>query len=221
MKYIALVFSIVLAFTMTACQTGPQPQEKIYSHLEQAVKLEIGFENQQKEMIILETKEKELYDQIVTLGLKEIEKIKQLSTEALVIVEDREAGLATEYDSMQQSKKEFQKVEQVIEEIEEVQLKKDAKVLVDLMLSRYSTYEELYKAYGESIEYDKQLYNMFQNTDLTLEQLEEQIQKINSSYEEVLSLNERFNKITNEYNQKKKSFYESAGLDITTEQPAK
>ncbi|MBM6617604.1 YkyA family protein [Bacillus suaedaesalsae] len=218
MKYRSIVFGIVLAITLSACQTGPLPQETIYSHLEQAVKLETGFENQQTEMIRLETKEKEIYDQIMTLGLKEIEKIKQLSTEALVITEERRTGLSTEYESMQQSKQEFEKIINIVEEVEEEQLKKSAKALVELMNTRYSTYEELYKAYGKSIEFDKELYIMFQNKDLTLEQLEEQIQKVNGSYESVLALNEKFNKITNEYNEKKRMFYEDAGLNITLEQ---
>ncbi|KAA0548098.1 hypothetical protein FZW96_10230 [Bacillus sp. BGMRC 2118] len=218
MKYIVRMLVLVLAVSMSACQAGPSPQETMYSHLEEAVKLETEFENQQTEMVRLETKEKEIYDQIMTLGLKEIEKIEQLSTEALMVTEERRTGLNKEYESIQKSKQEFENTLEIVEEVEGEQLRKSAKSLVELMKTRYSTYEELFEAYGESIELDKQLYIMFQNKDLTLEQLEEQIQKVNSSYERVLTLNEKYNEITNKYNANKKRFYEEAGLNITSEQ---
>lgn len=214
MKYALIVISIVCTF-LSACKSGPLPEEQIYVHLEQAVKLEAEFENQQDPLVSLEQKEKELYDEIIGIGLKEMDRIKQLSTEALAIVEERKSRLENEYESLKQSKAEFDKTAELISKIESAESKKQAEVLVTIMTERYHAYENLYSAYSNSITLDKELYSMLQREDLTFEELEAQIQKINKSYEQVITLNEEFNRLTTDYNNKKKAFYEIAGIEVT------
>jgi hypothetical protein len=217
-KYVLTIVMTSLILLMSACKSGPLPEERIYVHLEQAVELEAEFENQQEQMVSLEQKEKELYDQIIALGLKELDKIKQLSTEAASVVEQRQVGLDKEYESILQSKAEFDQTFEIVKEIENEELKNEANALLELMSERYSVYEELYTAYSSAINLDKELYTMFQNKDLTLEQLEQQIEKINKSYEQVISLNETFNTLTNDYNNQKKLFYESSGLEVSMDE---
>lgn len=55
---------------------------------------------------------------------------------------------------------------------------------------------------------------MFQNEELTLEELEQQINLINETYEKVVAANESFNKLTDQYNNAKVSFYKKAGLEV-------
>jgi predicted patatin/cPLA2 family phospholipase len=128
--------------------------------------------------------------------------------------------LDKEHESIQQSKTEFEKTYEIAKEIENEDVKNQANSLLNLMAKRYAAYEELYTAYSSSISLDKELYNMFQNKDLTLEQLESQIDKINKGYEQVISLNETFNKLTSDYNNQKKLFYENSGLEVVIEEGA-
>ncbi|MBM7659536.1 DNA repair exonuclease SbcCD ATPase subunit [Bacillus mesophilus] len=212
-----ITISIFLIMFLTGCNSGPQPEEQIYVHLEQAVKLETEFEEQQEPMTNLEQKEKELYNQIIDLGLKELEQIKKLSGEAIQIVDNRKELLDQEYESIKQSKSEFDKINDLVTQIEDEELKGESDELIQTMEERYQAYEELYTAYSTSIALDKELYEMFQMEDLTLEALEEKINEINKSYEQVIQLNESFNTITKNYNNQKKSFYEAAGLEVTYE----
>ncbi|MFZ3588116.1 YkyA family protein [Bacillus sp. DJP31] len=214
MKYVLIILGL-LSILLSACQTGPLPEEQIYVHLEQAVKLEAEFENQQDPIVELEQKEKELYDQIIELGLKELDQIKKLSTDALSLVADRKSRLEKEYESIKQSKIEFDKTAEIVEQIDAEQPKLLANEVVGLMNERFLAYEELYKAYSSSITLDEELYKMFQREDLKLEELESQIEKINKSYEQVITLNETFNKLTTEYNNQKRTFYEAAGIAVT------
>ncbi len=48
------------------------------------------------------------------------------------------------------------------------------------------------------LKYDTELYKMLKNKEVSLEQLEDQITKINNTYEKVLNANERFNEKTRE-----------------------
>ncbi|WP_234987170.1 YkyA family protein [Bacillus sinesaloumensis] len=205
---------ICISFLLTGCMGGPSPEEQIYETLEKVVTIEKDFEEQQSPLVELERKEKELYDEILTLGMKEFDQIVTLANDALAIVADRETRINKEQESIKASNEEFQKVESFISEIEEGSLKTEANDLVATMNQRYDSYEELYTSYKEAIQHDKKLYEMFQNKELTLEELEQQINLINETYEKVVTANDTFNKLTDEYNKAKIKFYENAGLEV-------
>ena len=205
---------ICMSFLLMGCMGGPTPEEQIYETLEKVVAVEKDFEEQQNPLVELEKKEKELYDEILTLGMKEFDQIVSLSKDALAIVGDRETRINNEQKSIEASKKEFQKVDALISEIKEDSVKEEANELVSLMNERYKSYEDLYTVYKEAIEHDKKLYEMFQNEELTLDELEQQINLINETYEKVVAANETFNKLTDQYNKAKVTFYKSAGLEV-------
>lgn len=212
-KVVLLILGFVLA-TLTACMGGPTPEEEIYETLEEVVALETSFKEQQNPLVELEQEEKALYDEIISLGMKEFDKIVSLSKEAITIVEERKSRLKEEYSSIELSKQEFNSVKETIGTLKDSNLKEDADNLVTIMENRYTSYEKLYSNYIEAISYDRELYEMFQNEELTLEALEEQIKKINESYEKVISANEEFNTFTEEYNKAKLAFYKNAGLEV-------
>ncbi|RBP95062.1 putative cell-wall binding lipoprotein [Cytobacillus firmus] len=212
-----LVF-IIGAFILTGCMNSPDPEEKIYDVLENVVAKEKDFEKQQEPLVKLEKREKELYDKIINLGMKDFKEIKKLSDEASSIVEQRVTHMEKEQESIQASKKEFETLSPTIEEIEDKKLKDKAKELYEIMMDRYKIHDTLYKDYSKATQLDKELYAMFKKEDLTLEQLEGQVSKINDMYEKILASNKQFNEKTKEYNEAKLNFYKEAGLEIKTEE---
>ncbi|KON90403.1 lipoprotein [Sporosarcina globispora] len=203
---------------LTGCMNNPEPEEKMYDVLENVVAKEKDFEKQQEPLVNLEKKEKELYDKIIDLGMKDFDEIKKLSDEASAIVEQRKNHMEKEQESIQASKKEFESLSPIIEEIENTKLNDKAKHLYKIMMDRYKIHDALYKDYSKALQLDKELYAMFKKEDLTLEQLEEQISKINEMYEKILASNKEFNEKTKEYNEAKLDFYKEAGLEINTEE---
>ncbi|MBT2687854.1 YkyA family protein [Bacillus sp. ISL-47] len=195
----------------------PTPEEKMYEILENVVAKEKTFEEQQDPLVNLEKKEKDLYDRIIALGMKEFDEITKLSDEASSIVDQRKDHMEKEQESIQASKVEFETLLPIIEEIEDKKVKEKSKLLYEIMMERYKIHDVLYKDYSKALEYDKELYAMFKKEDLSLEQLEEQISKINDMYEKILASNKQFNEKTEEYNEAKLSFYKEAGLEIKTE----
>jgi predicted transcriptional regulator len=83
------------------------------------------------------------------------------------------------------------------------------------MQKRHDAYQNLYKAYDEALTLDAELYEMLQKEDLTEEQLQKQVESINKTYKEVTQANKEFNKYTEQYNKKKKEFYEALGIEVT------
>ncbi|WP_313801451.1 YkyA family protein [Cytobacillus sp.] len=210
-----LFFVIVMgSFLLSACFSTSTPVEKMYDVLENVVSTENIFKEQQEPLVKLEKQEKEIYDKIISIGMKEFDEIIRLSDQAIDIVDKRKDHMNKEQESIAASQKEFNKVQQLINEIEEDALKEKAQNLFDTMTERYEIHDALYQKYLEGVKLDKELYLMFKNEDLQLEQLDDQITKINETYAEILKKNEDFNEKTKEYNESKLSFYKESGLKV-------
>lgn len=209
--FVFLLFLLGIVI-LTGCTKSPA--EKIYETLEAVVAEEQVFEEQQDPLVELEAKENKLYNEILTLGLKELDKIVELSEEASIITEQRKELIEKERDSIQASKKTFQSIRPLIEKLDNEEARKLADELYETMMKRYEQHEELYANYIKGIELDNELYTLLQKEDLSYEELEEQVGKINDAYNIVRAANEKFNEETKKYNEIKPEFYEAAGMDI-------
>lgn len=209
-----LLIGLCFILLLSAC-SGESTREMIYEHLEEAVKLEDNFAKQQEDINQLEQQEQELYAQIIDLQMNEMDKIKELSQQAIGIIEERKEKMNLEKESIDASKEEFTKIENLIEELDEEALKEKAQEMYDVMNNRYQTYDQLHQAYMNSLELEKELYELLQDENVTQEQLSTHIENINKTYEEVISKNDQFNAETVAYNDLKKEFYEMAELDVT------
>jgi predicted RND superfamily exporter protein len=201
---------------LTGCLNRQSPAEEMYEVLENVVQIEKAFEEQQEPLVVLEKEEKDLYAQIIELNIQENHKeIVNLSNSAIEIAEKRQNHLDKERKSIEESKLEFEPVAGVIEKIDEEDLKTKATSLYDLMQERYAIHEKLYQSYTEGLSNDINLYNMLkQEEEIESERIEEQLNKVNEAYEEVLIYNQDFNEKTDRYNEAKLDFYHSAGLNI-------
>ncbi|MEH7445181.1 YkyA family protein [Bacillus sp. JJ1122] len=212
--------SIVLmagVLSLAGCMDRQTPEEKMFEELEKVVSTEKVFEDQQDPLVELEKQEKEIYEQIISLGMKEYDQIVKLADEALTIADKREEHIEKEKESIKKSEQEFKNVSNIAEEIEDPSLKKQASELQATMKERYKIHDELYKNYKQGLQYDKELYEMLKDKDLSFEKLEEQINKVNKVYESVLKNNQEFNDRTDRYNKEKMDFYKKAGIEVNTE----
>ncbi|WNS77009.1 YkyA family protein [Bacillus sp. DTU_2020_1000418_1_SI_GHA_SEK_038] len=213
-KSCLLIICISAVMIISGCLSTSSPVEKIYDVLERVVASEEVFEKQQDPLVELEKKEKEIYDKIISLGMKEIEEVSILSNEAANIVDQRQEHMVKEKESIKASEKEFKSLESLIEEIDEPKLKGLSQDLFDCMMERYATHEEIFQHYSKAVQLDKDLYAMFKEESLQLIQLEDQINKINEAYGNIINANKKFNDKTKQYNELKLSFYKESGLDV-------
>ncbi len=213
MRKLAIVFFATgLLMFLSAC--GDSPSDKIYEHLEESVRLEKGFGEQQEPITELEQQEQELYSEIIDLKMDEFDKIKKLSQEALKLIDQRAEKLSLEKESIDQAKEEFLKTESFIAELEDDAAKKKATEMYDKMVERFDVYDKLYQNYEASIKLEKKLYETFQQEDVEQDELKTQLDAINESYEKILKGNDQFNETTEEFNDLKKEFYEAAEIDV-------
>lgn len=201
-------------FLLTSCLQKKSPVEKIYTVLEKVVTVESEFEKQQDPLVSLEKKEKNTYDKIMGLGLKKSKEINKLSDEALTMADQRIQLIGKETESIKNSETEFKKIDGLINEIQDKDLKKQADDLYQLMMKRYNAHETLNDDYLNGIKEDEKLYKMLKDSAVSTDDLENQVVKVNDSYKKIYQSNEQFNSLTEQYNANKLLFYKKAGLKI-------
>lgn len=204
----------MLGMVLLLAGCGNSPETQIYNHLEEAVKLEEGFQEQQDEITTLEQEEQELYKQIIELGIEELDQIKEYAERALESIEKRDERINLEKESLDASRAEFEQSNELIEEIKDEDVKEKALTMYNTMINRFEAYDKLNQTYNESLELEKQLYEMLQREDLEQEALQEHVEKVNLKYQEVIEANSLFNDYTSEYNDLKKDFYEVAEINV-------
>lgn len=106
---------VVNLIILSGCLNQKTTPEKMYEVMEEVVLEESTFEDQQSPLVQAEKEEKQLYDKIISLGMKEYEQIVKLSDEALLLVEKRKTLMASETTSIKQSEEQFKKLLPYIE----------------------------------------------------------------------------------------------------------
>jgi hypothetical protein len=213
-----IIFSIfAISFLLTGCVSKEKTTERMYQALENVVEAEKAFEEQQEPLVELEKQEKEIYDQIMALGMKQHDEIVKLSDEALSIIDKRREHLQKEINSINASKTEFKNAEEIRNEIDDSEQKKKATELLGIMSNRYKVHNQLAKEYSSALDNDKELYQMLKNESISYEKLEDHVTNLNTIYQKVYDANEEFNELTAQYNEKKLEFYEEAGLKLENE----
>ncbi len=209
------VYMFLCLLVLSSC--GVTAKERIYNELEKAASLEQTFEHEQQPLVKLEQKEKEIYYQIISLGMHETQKRKDLSLQAQSLLDEREKHLKKERSCLLASKEEFEKVKPLMNKLSEESLRTKAHAVLDTMQKRYDIYDSLYAQYKGALQKDRELYKLLETGILQLEQVEQKINEINDSYAEVLKLNQAFNEHTEQYNDVKEAFYKESGLIIKVE----
>ncbi|WP_158598274.1 YkyA family protein [Falsibacillus albus] len=215
MSKFRIIFLVsMVMFLLSGCFNQKTPEEEIYQNLEKTVQDEKDFQEQQQPLTELEKQEKEIFDKIMDLGMKNYNEIVSLSDEALGNLKSRREKMGKEQDSIKKSKADFEKAKPYIKRMDDKKLKKQADQLINTMEARFSAHDLLYENYINGLNADQKLYEMFKDKNLSLEDLEAQIKEINDDYKEIFKANEEFNKKTEQYNKEKVQFYQSAGIEI-------
>ncbi|MBM7540435.1 YkyA family protein [Amphibacillus cookii] len=215
-KTVGLMIMILSGLLLVAC-SGQSTEEAMYEHMEEAVRLEGDFVDQQQPLGELEQKEQDIYQEISELGMDEYEEIRTLAEQAIASIEERRELTEKEIASIEASKNEFEQIEPLIADLEDEALQETAHEMVEKMEERYQAFLVLHEAYQSSLDYDIALYELLMKEDLEEPEFTEQVDQVNNQYQEVIDANHAFNEATDDFNEKKREFYDQSDLNITYE----
>ncbi|MDO8224814.1 YkyA family protein [Bacillus cabrialesii] len=202
-----------MTLLLTGCM-GKDPVDSLHHSLEKAAESEKPFQEEQKTLEELETKENQLYDDVMKLNMDDYKKIVALSDDALENVSKREEHLKIENDSIKKSESEFEEAKTSAEHIKDKHIKEKADTAASHMEKRYTSYGSMYEEYKKALQLNKKLYKQLKDKDLTRDDLDQQIDKVNASYEKVLKYSGEFNEQTEKYNKARDDLYDAAGYHV-------
>lgn len=203
----------VMTLILTGCM-GQDPVDSLHHSLEKAAESEKPFLEEQKTLEELEAKENQLYDDVMQLNMDDYKKIVALSNEALGNISKREEHLKVENESIKKSESEFEEAKTSAEHIKDKHIKEKANAATSQMEKRYSSYDSMYEEYNKALQLDKKLYMQLKDKNLTRDDLDQQIDKVNASYEKVLKYSGEFNEQTEKYNKAREDLYDAAGYHV-------
>ena len=204
-----ILIGLALILVLVGCNKEDNIHEKISEHLEATVEIEKTFEEHQQKIIDLEKEDEKLYNEIISLGSDDFEKVVTLAEEAITKLDERYEEVKLEKQSLEESKKEFEKIKPLMENITEEDELEQVEKMYDTMMSRYEAYNKVYDSYSESIQMTKELYTLFKEEQFDENKVYSLLTTVNDLYEEVLEANEEFNMKTTLYNKLKQEYYES------------
>ncbi|QQK76787.1 YkyA family protein [Salicibibacter cibarius] len=200
---------VSMLLALSACHA---PEQSLQMHLEEAVELEEPFVEQQEAIVAAEEAEKERFEEMIELGLAEMDDIGTLANEATAYVDEREERMNTERKSLSRAYQEVEEGAVHVREIDDEEAREKAESVIGVMEQRYEAHSDLYEAYMEGLRLDRELYEMLVDEDLAFEDLEAHVDTINDTYETVDRHKETFNEQTVTFNDRKEEFYRFAGL---------
>ncbi|ANB59662.1 YkyA family protein [Anoxybacteroides amylolyticum] len=195
------VFIVIL---LQACTT---PEQQITRLFEELGKYETNISEHENQLVRLEKNQTALYNDIMTLGMKQVDDIAKLADEAEALIYQREKQLEAEYESIKKATKQMEMINRYTSDIHDETLKQRLHQLIQTGEKRYASYEKLYDHYHTALTAEKKLCRLFKQPDVTLADLQAQIGEVNDAYKKLFSANEQFNEYTQRYNREKKQLY--------------
>lgn len=193
---------------------GAKSEDQLYVAFENAANQEKALFDNVKTFEQLETKEQELYNQIIQEGKEQNEGVIQKIEQAIATVNEREKLLKDEKDVLEKAQKETASVHSYIDKIEDKKLKNQAEKVEEVYKNRYEVFQKINNSYKEELIAEKELYEKLKGKETKLKEIGEKVKTINTLNEETLKEKEKFNQYTKEYNEGKLKFYEDAKIKI-------
>ena len=208
-KWIKLSVIISLALLVAACGDKEENTTKeINQHIEATVQIEAEFEENQEKIAELEDEDEKYYEDIIQLGSDDYDEIVELADKAIDLLEERLDLVEEEKESIQSAQEEFVKIENLIGDLSDEDLKKITQEMYDSMMERYDSYDDVYKQYVTSVELTEELYILLKEEEFNEDDVYDVIADVNESYDKVAKAFEIFNNATTKFNEEKQSYYE-------------
>jgi len=180
---------------------GAKPEDQLYVAFENAANQEKALFDNVKTFEQLETKEQELYNQIIQEGKEQNEGVIQKIEQAIATVNEREKLVKDEKDVLEKAQKETASVHSYIDKIEDKRLKNQAEKVEEVYKNRYEVFQKINNSYKEELIAEKELYEKLKGKETKLKEIGEKVKTINTLNEETLKEKEKFNQYTKEYNE--------------------
>src|SRR5690625_179031 len=156
-----LTILIICCMSLISCQASDRTIESIDEHLTATVLIEEDFEEYQEKVNQLESEEHDIYNQLIALGNDQQEDVKELTNEAVQILDEKMAYIDLIKETLSESRSEFEKIESSMDQIKDENHFDFVDKMYETMINRYHSYDDVYEAYFDSVQLTSELYEEF------------------------------------------------------------
>ena len=213
-----VLFATVLV--LTACGNDESKDKKhmesIKVALEDITKLENEIMTIQKPLRNYERVEEALFSEMIELGKDKKGELKSKSLEAIEMAKQRKRAMEDESIRLEKMTSVIEIIKNESDEIKVQSLSRLTKELVAIGTEKNEIYEGLVKEYIKAAELDINMYQTTGDSSTKIADFENMLLQLSEQYQVVNSMQDGFNKSSQEFTLKKKELYEKAGYDIET-----
>lgn len=193
------------ALVLSACGS---PEGSIQNHWGEAAGAEENFAEKDEELTELAQEEQTVFENLASYESDEQKKIESSVEEAVSSVNERKELMEEEEEEINQAYEEAMEADEPIENLENEEMTEKANQAQQAMEKRNEAFNGVSEAYMKAADKEIEMYESFNDENLELAALEEQLDTINTSYEEVENYRETFNTETEAFNEAKNTFGE-------------
>lgn len=200
---------MISSLLLLAACSGSGIREDLDQVLNDTFDAEEDYRAVQGDLEEREKAEQQLFEEIMALTQEQQDEVAEQAQEALDSADERLGFLQTEIESMETAEENFAEIDSVIESAEEESVIADLESLKAEMQERFTAHGQFAEAYEELIVHQKELYEMLQDEESTLQMLQEKATEVNGQNEQVQSAVTEFNELTQQVNSLKDTTLEN------------
>lgn len=208
------LYLLFASLILTVACGDHKVEENIYNHLEETVEIERELPTIHEKLAQLEKEENDIYDQIFEESLENKAALQSIADDALKILDEQREHIVEEAETIDQSQTEFIQIKPLIDELGKDDIIDQAEQVYEAMVERYELYEQWFESYEQSLNINEELYNLFFEDDLDVDQFNLLVESSNESSEQAQINLTELSEQTSTYNNLKTSFYEQLDLNI-------
>lgn len=179
---------------------------------EKIASIELAESENIKNLISYAQKENKLYQEIIQEGKENISSILPKINEAMNGIDESEKLNVVNEERMEQIIGILHESDSLAQKIKEKNVQVLAEEMNTTYRSRLETMKKIHVQYGDVLKEEKNLYGMLGNEEASLQQIDDLVQQLTVKYDAITQLNETFNTLTKEYNEKKQQLYNQLTL---------
>lgn len=183
------------------CQSDEKQLNKMVKLIEESAPFEKDFAANQKKLDEARKNAQSVYLDLINLNYDDKDLITQKINEANTYREEQEKRLAEAEENFQKAYETTVAIEKPMKKIKNEDQKKQVFELVVMMNERKRLIEDFFEAYHETLEWENSFYQQLADGKYPLEDLDQQIHKINKHNQDMEEMIHQFNQFTEKYNE--------------------
>jgi len=201
------MISLGCVLFLVSCQSDEKEAENIQDKLNEAAVYEENFQDNQESLEAYRDKEQSIYEDIIQGDIQERDAILEQADEGKTCLKKQNELVIEGQDYMEKAYETSTSIKSNIEQIEDKQEQDQAAELLNVIKERKGEIESYFDLYEDQLHTLYMFYEALESDDVPLDDMSQQIDKVNDTNEDMEDHLKSFNQATETYNEEEAAYY--------------